>query len=317
MLKVLLASPEGEAYFDLLNDLPDVEIVRCRSTAEAMTVCAEIDVFYGRPSDELLAAAPKLRWIQASSAGVDFLMSTPMLVESPIPVTNTRGAHGPSIAEHVFAMLLTMTRGIPQATEWKGQKHWGRGEVYRSLREIKDSTIGIVGYGAIGRNVAKRAKAFDMEPLAVDARPGPGDDAVAEVWPVARLHEMLGRADVVVIAAPYTRESHHLIDAAAIRAMRPNAYLFAVSRGGIVDEAALAAAMQAGHLTGAGLDVTEQEPLPPESPLWDIPNLILTPHTAGASGPKERRCVEVFRENLVRFAAGQELMNLVDKRAGY
>jgi D-2-hydroxyacid dehydrogenase (NADP+) len=317
VLKVLLASPEGEAYFDLLNDLPDVEILRCRTTAEAMTLCEEIDVFYGRPSDDLLAAAPKLRWIQASSAGVDFLMSTPKLVESEIPVTNTRGAHGPSIAEHVFAMLLTMTRGLPQAAEWKTQKYWGRVEAYRSLREVKDSTIGIVGYGAIGRDVAKRAKAFDMDIIAVDARPGPGDESVAEVWPVSRLHEMLGQADVVVISAPYTRESHHLIDAAAIAAMKPDAYLIAVSRGGIVDEAALAEAMKGGHLAGAGLDVTETEPLPADSPLWEIPNLILTPHAAGASGPKERRCVEVLRENLVRFAAGQELMNLVDKRAGY
>ncbi|MGH2562812.1 MAG: D-2-hydroxyacid dehydrogenase, partial [Thermomicrobiales bacterium] len=279
--------------------------------------CQEIDVFYGRPTDDLLSVAPKLRWIQASSAGVDFLMSTPKLVESEVPVTNTRGAHGPSIAEHVFAMLLTMTRGIPQATEWKAQKYWGRVEAYRTLREIKDSTIGIVGFGAIGRNVAKRARAFDMHVLAVDARPGPGDDAVPEVWPVSRLHEMLGQADVVVIAVPYTRETHHLIDAAAIAAMQPDAYLIAVSRGGIVDEDALVAALKAGHLTGAGLDVTETEPLPPDSPLWEIPNLILTPHAAGASGPKERRCVEVLRENLVRFAAGQELMNLVDKRAGY
>jgi phosphoglycerate dehydrogenase-like enzyme len=317
VLKVLLASPEGEAYFDLLNDLPDVEFVRCRTTAEAMTVCEEIDVFYGRPTDELLAAAPNLRWIQASSAGVDFLLSTPNLVESEIPVTNTRGAHGPSIAEHVFAMLLTMTRGIPQATEWKAQKYWGRVEAYRTQREIKDSTMGIVGYGAIGRNVAKRARAFDLEVLAVDARPGPGDDAVTEVWSVSRLHEMLGRADVVVIAAPYTRETHHLIAAAAIAAMQPDAYLIAVSRGGIVDEAALVEAMRAGHLAGAGLDVTEKEPLPADSPLWEIPNLILTPHSAGASGAKERRVVEVFRENLIRFAKGDELMNLVDKRAGY
>jgi phosphoglycerate dehydrogenase-like enzyme len=210
-----------------------------------------------------------------------------------------------------------MTRGIPQATAWKSERYWGRGDGYRALREIKDATMGIVGYGAIGRAVAKRARAFEMDVLAVDARPGPGDAAVADVWPVSRLHELLGKVDVAVIAAPLTQDSRNMIDAKAIGAMRQDAYLIAISRGGIVDEAALADALLAGRLAGAGLDVTEQEPLPADSPLWAIPNLILTPHVAGASRPKERRCVEIFRENLTRYVNGAELINVVDKRAGY
>jgi phosphoglycerate dehydrogenase-like enzyme len=315
-VKVLLASHEGAAYFDVLNDLPDLEITQC-APGEAINHIADIEVFFGKPTDALLAAAPRLRWVQAPSAGVDFLFSCPNLVDCDIVVTNTRGAHGPSIAEHVFALLLTMTRGIPNAIAWKSQKHWGRDEGYHALHEIKDSTIGIVGYGAIGRNVAKRARAFDMDVLAVDARPGQGDDSVAEVWPVSRLYEMLGRSDVVVISAPYTPESHHLIDAEALAAMKPDAYLIVVSRGGILDEDALAMAMRNGKLAGAALDVAEKEPLPPESPLWDVPNLIITPHLAGASGPKEQRVMQIFHDNLIRYAKGEPLVNVVDKRAGY
>jgi D-2-hydroxyacid dehydrogenase (NADP+) len=316
-MKVVLSSFEGEAYFDMLNDLPNLDIVRVHSEAEAMSEMADCEVYYGRPSDALVDAAPHLKLIQSPGAGVDFLMNTPKLVESDIIVTNTRGAHGPSIAEHVFAFLLAFNRGIPQALEWQKEKHWGREEGYRALSEIKDTTVGIIGYGQIGRSVAKRARAFETEVIAVDARPGPGDENVAEVWPLERLHDLLGQSDSVVISAPYTRESRHLFDAAAFAAMKPTAYLIAISRGGIVDENALATALNSGQIAGAGVDVTEKEPLPAESPLWTARNIIITPHLAGASGPKERRCVQILHDNLVRLANGGELINVVDKKAGY
>jgi phosphoglycerate dehydrogenase-like enzyme len=316
-IKVLLASGEGQNYFDILDDVPGIEIVRASTRDEILERVGDVEVFYGPPSSELLAAAKALRWIQTPSAGVDVLMRLPELVENDIVMTNTRGAHGPSIAEHVFALLLSLTRAIPACLEWQKQKHWGRGESYRALHEIKGSTLGIVGFGAIGRNVAQRATAFEMAILAVDAQPVVGPPLVDEVWPVSRLHELLAQSDVVVIAAPFTRETRHLIDAAALAQMRSDAYLIAVSRGGIVDEAALIEALRAGRLAGVGLDVSEQEPLSPESPLWDFPNVIITPHVAGASAQKERRCVEIFRENLIRYTNGDPLMNLVDKRLGY
>ncbi|MFL5758768.1 MAG: D-2-hydroxyacid dehydrogenase [Thermomicrobiales bacterium] len=316
-MKLVLASFEGEAYFDMLNELPNLEIVRVNSEAEALPHMADCDVYYGRLSDALVAAAPRLKLVQSPGAGVDFLMNTPKLVESEIIVTNTRGAHGPSIAEHVFAFLLSFTRGIPQALAWQRDKHWGRHEGYRALHEIKDTTIGIVGYGQIGRAIAKRARAFETNAIAVDAHSGPGDASVEEVWPLSRLADLLRQADTVVISAPYTRESRHLIDAAALAAMKPSAYLIAISRGGIVDEDALAAALHAGQIAGAGVDVTEIEPLPADSPLWDAPNIIITPHLAGASGPKEQRCVQILHDNLVRLATGEPLINVVDKKAGY
>ena len=317
-MKLLLASVEGERFFDILNDVPDLEIVHAATADEMMAHAADVEVIYARPTPEFLAAAPKLRWIQAPSAGVDFLMSFPELVESEIPLTNTRGAHGPSIAEHVFALLLSLTRAIPTCLKWQADKMWNRNpSTYRLPREIMGSTIGIIGFGAIGRNVAKRALAFDMNVLAVDAVAGDGAPYCDEVWATERLHDLLAASDVVVVAAPYTKQTHHLLGAAEIAAMKEDAYLVVVSRGGIVDEAALASSMHSGHLAGAGIDVTEREPLPVDSPLWDLPNVIITPHLAGSSHQKERRCVEVLRENLLRFGRGEPLINVVDKRAGY
>ncbi len=316
-MKLLMTSIEGEAYFDLLDDvgIADLRIVRATSPEHAAAEIVDADVLYGFPRGDQLATARNLRLIQSSSAGVEWIPRVPGLVDSDVIVTNTRGAHAPSIAEHVFSLLLTFTRDIPQLLDWQRQRYWGRVEAYRTLREIKDRTIGLIGYGAIGKAIARRAVAFEMNVLAVDAYPVEGGDQ--DVWPSDRLPDLLAQSDVVVVTIPYTEGSHHLIDAAALARMRPDAYLIAISRGGIVDEEALVAALTAGTIAGAGIDVAETEPLPADSPLWDAPNLIITPHVAGASGPKERRCVEILRENLIRFANGDPLVNVVDKHRGY
>lgn len=316
MVKVLLAAQEGEAYFHLLDDVPGIEIVRV-APDQVLERVGEADVLYGFPSAEIVAAAPHLRWIQAPSAGVEFVAHIPALVASDIVVTNTRGAHAPSVGEHVFALLLTLTRDIRRSVEWQRHKHWGRTEGYRALHEIAGLTMGILGFGQIGRSVAHRAQAFELALLAIDAQAVDGQPYVDAVWPPHRLHDLLSRSDVVVVTAPYTSETHHLINAAALAAMRPSAYLVVVSRGGIVDEDALVTALENGQLAGAALDVTEHEPLPAASPLWALPNVLLTPHLAGASRAKERRCVEILRENLVRFANGEALLNVVDTRRGY
>ncbi|MBA2278782.1 MAG: D-2-hydroxyacid dehydrogenase [Chloroflexia bacterium] len=315
-LSVLIASAEGQDYYHLLDDLPGLSIRRC-APPEVTEQCAEIDIFFGKPSAEVLAAAPKLKWIQAPSAGVEFVASIPVLVESDIVLTNTRGAHGPSIGEHTFALLLALTRHIPESVDQQRRRHWDRGQLYRTAREIGGMTMGLIGFGAIARGIAQRAEAFEINLLAVDAQAVSGDPYLDEVWPVSQLDDLLTASDVVVVAAPYTGETHHLLDASRIARMKPDAYLIAVSRGGIIVEEALVAALTEGRLAGAALDVTEIEPLPVESPLWDAPNLLLTPHLAGASAPKERRVVEIFRDNLERFMNGEPLMNVVDKRLGY
>lgn len=320
-MKLLLAAAEGADHFGLLDDLPaeipGLTIARATTPDEIKAEIADAEVFYGFVNAELIAAAPKLRWIQSPSAGVEYVARIPELVESDILLTNTSGAHGPSIGEHTFALLLAMTRRLPICVEWQRQRHWGRKEGYRTSREIMGSTMGIVGFGRIGRGIAQRAQGFELELLATDAQDVDGTPWVDEIWPPSRLPELVERSDIVVVTTPLTAETHHLFDAAMLARMKPEAYLIVVSRGGIVDEPALAAALGEGRLAGAALDVTETEPLGPDSPLWDAPNLLLTPHLAGDSWQKERRCVEILRENLLRFAKGEALLNEVDKRRGY
>lgn len=315
-LKVVLCSQEGADFFHLLDDVEGVEITQT-TPDKVLESVSETEVYFGFPSKELLPAAPKLKWIQAASAGVEFVARIPELVESDVILTNTRGAHGPSIGEHTMALLLAMTRHIPESLEQQRRKHWERGRLYRTAREVGGMTMGIIGFGALGRGIAQRAQAFEMNLLAVDAQAIPGDPFVEEVWPVSRLDELMEQSDVVVVSAPLTAETRNLIDAGRLAKMKSDAYLVVVSRGGIVNEAALLDALTNHRIAGAALDVVEQEPLPADSPLWDAPNFILTPHLAGASAPKERRVVEIFRENLQRYIAGEPLLNVVDKSRGF
>ena len=321
-MRVVLSSREGEAFFHLVDELaaelPELEVVRASNQDELMAALPECEVFFGRVTDQICEAAPKLRWVQAPSAGVEHVPGVRALRERDIVVTNSRGAHGPSIGEHTFALLLALTRQLPLCFERQRERSWKREDIYfGGAREIRGMTMGLLGYGAIGRGVAQRAKGFELDLLAVDAQAHDPRPHLDEVWPPSRLPELLARSDVVVVSTPLTTETRHLLDAEAIGRMKPDAYLIVVSRGGIVDEAALVEAMQRGHLAGAALDVTEQEPLPPDSPLWDLPNIILTPHTAGASIGKERRVVEIFVDNLRRYRRGEQLVNLVDRERGY
>ena len=318
-MKVVLTQTEGAAHFGLLDDLSvdGLHIVQVTTPEQLAAEIVDADVFYGFPTADLLRAATALRWIQSPSAGVNFLHDLTELVENDVVLTNTRGAHGPSIGEHTFALLFALTRHIPESVQAQKQRHWARKELYRTSREMRGLTMGIVGYGAIGRAVAQRARGFDMDVIAVDPHPEPGAPFVVETWGMERLPDLLAQSDVVVVAAPLTAESYHLLDATALARMKADAYLIVVSRGGIVDEDALVDALESGRLAGAGLDVAEIEPLPAESRLWDAPNLIITPHTAGDSSEKERRCIEILRENLLRYASGESLLNIVDKRRGY
>ncbi|MDQ3044049.1 MAG: D-2-hydroxyacid dehydrogenase, partial [Chloroflexota bacterium] len=267
-MKLLLTASEGEAYFDLLNDLPDLEIVQATTRDEALSLAGDVDVIYGLPTAELVAAAPRLRWVQSSSAGVEYVANIPALVASEVIITNTRGAHGPSIGEHTFALLLAMTRELPTCLDQQRRHLWDRPFLYRTAREIQGLTMGIIGFGAIGRGVAERAVGFGLSLIALDLHTVDGSPFVDEILPASRLNELLSVVDIVVVTTPYTPQTHHLLGAKELAQMREDAYLIVVSRGGIVDEAALVASLESGHLAGAALDVTEIEPLPAESPLW-------------------------------------------------
>lgn len=316
-MKLVISTFEGEANFGLLDEIPNLTVVRIDAHEDLVREIADADVLYGRPDAEVLAAAKQLKLVQSQSAGVDFLMNFPELVESDVVLSNTRGAHAPSIAEHSFGLLLSLTRKIPTCLNYQRDHQWRWDGAYREPREIMGSTIGILGYGQIGRAIAQRASGFGVNLLAVDLFPGKGDDHVAEVWPIDRLHEMLAQTDILMIAAPLTRETHHMIGDAELSAMPDDAIVIAVSRGGVLDEDALLAGLKSGHIWGAGLDVNEIEPVSADNPLWDLPNVVISHHLAGSSWQKERRCVEILVENVKRLQNGDELINIVDKRAGF
>ncbi len=316
-MKLVIATNEGEANYGLLDGIPDLTVVRADSHDDLVREIADADVLYGRPDAEVLAAAKQLKLVQSQSAGVDFLMNFPELVESDVVLSNTRGAHAPSIAEHAFGLLLALTRKIPLSLDYQHKHQWRWENSYREPREIMGSTIGILGYGQIGRAIAQRASGFEVQLLAVDLYPGSGDRFVETVWPVDKLPDMLALTDILMVAAPLTRETHHMLGAKEFAAMPPGSIVIAVSRGGIVDEPALIDALNSGHIWGAGMDVNEVEPVPADSPLWDMPNVVMSHHLAGSSWQKEKRCVEILIENIRRLQDGAELINVVNKQAGF
>ena len=306
----------------------------CRDAADVEAALAEhpgTEVLYALhvPPDSL-SLAPQLRWLQLHSAGADHLLGHPIL-QSGVLVTTTSGIHATPIAEYVMASFLAHRWQVARWTRCQRGHEWptGRWSVF-ARPELRGTTVGILGYGSIGREVARLASAFGMHVLAM-ARTGrtpdrgyqlpgtgdPGGTIPVRFYPPSELREMLAQSDYVVLALPLTPATTHLIGEAELRAMRPGAYLVNIARGPIVDETALAAALREGWIAGAGLDVFEVEPLPPGSPLWDMDNVLISPHIAGHSPLYNERAAALFAENLRRYVAGELLLNLVDKAAGY
>jgi phosphoglycerate dehydrogenase-like enzyme len=298
---VTFADADGE---DFAGALADAEVVVAPSL-----------------SDEELARAGRLRWLSSVAAGLEEIV-TPALLARGVAVTNASGVHGPNIAEHVLAMILMFTRGLPRLYRAQLAHRWERNLSSRSdgPGELTGKTLVIVGLGRIGEAIAARARPFGVRIVALKRDPATRHDAavaVAELLPMDALDEALGRADHVCLTVPLTRATHRLMDARRLARLRPSAYLYNVSRGAVIDEAALVAALRGGKLAGAGLDVFEQEPLPAESPLWDLDNVILTPHVSGATPLYYDRTAALFADNLDRFLAGQPLRNRFDPARGY
>ena len=275
----------------------------------------DCEAVYGQVTTDDFPSASKLRWVQSPSAGVEWMWRVPALQESDVIVTNMRGAHAATIAEHTFAMLLTLTRGLRTFEQNQKDHEWGRWQV--PLSSIKGLTMGIVGFGNIGRAIARRATGFEMRVLAVDVESVPGGEGVELVWPLSRLNDLFRESDVVAISAPITPGSRDMIGREQIRQMKRGSYILQMSRGGIVNEPALVDALEEGHLSGAGLDVTATEPLPVGDPLWTAPNLIITPHSSAASGLTYDLAWSILSENVGHFMRGEPLVNTVDKRRGW
>ncbi len=293
---------------------------------------AEILYSYGGrlPSPDRV---PNLRWVQLHSAGADGILDHPLMQKGGVMITTTSGIHATPIAEYCLAVMLAHSQRLPDYGDAQKQKDWGAKKSTREkAHELRGRTLGVVGYGSIGREAARLANAFGMKILATKRdvrRPQdegfrPDDlgekdgDPVDRLYPPEALHTMLAECDYVIVAVPLTSETEGMIDAEALAAMKPGAYIINIARGKIIDEAALIEALESGHLGGAGLDVFEQEPLPQSSPLWEMDNVIVTPHVSGYTpGNYDRRACELFIENLHRYMEGRELYNVVSVEHGY
>jgi len=294
----------------------NVDLAVPRNDAEMLKASEDAEVILGEPSVEAIRAAKKLKWVQHWAAGVERL--PPELMQHPCVLTNMQRVFAPVIAETAFALLLGLTRGLVQASVPNFRlRKWDRGGSV-PLDDLYQKTMGVVGLGGIGTEIARRAHCgFGMKVLGVDPKPMPRPEFVAELREPAWLPEMVPQVDVLVSCAPHTRETVKLFNEAVFRALRKTAWFINVSRGALVDQVALARALKEGWIRGAGLDVTTPEPLPPEDPLWDCPNLVITPHNSGGAPVRQVRLVALVAENVRRYSTGLALLNVVDKERGY
>lgn len=310
-------STEGVAR--LRAGAPHVEVVHARTADELVEGVVEADVaFSWRIDARALSHARRLRWIHTPAAGIGPALLSDTLRRSDIVLTNSRGLNAPSVAEHAWALVLAMARRLPEAVARQATSTWAQNELTTPApRLLQGLTLGIVGLGTIGTAVARPGRAFGMRIVATRRhadRPSPDVDAI---YPPTDLDRLLATSDVVVVAAPETIETKRLIGAGELALMKRDALLVNVGRGTLIDEAALVAALHAGHLGGAALDVFVEEPLPADSPLWTAPRLIVSPHLGGVRGDYWDVAVDLFLENLRRFENTEPLLNVVDKDAGY
>ena len=271
---------------------------------------AEIVLGYLFP-DELLKEAAALKWIQLMSAGADQVIFSPLLKDD-VQVTTARGVHSPQMAEYALGVLVSLARNLPEMVRNQERRVWKQwpGET------LKGKTLGIIGFGAVGQEIAKFARALGMRVVATRKSGQPHLLADAIYGP-KDMGKVLAESDFVIVAVPLTPETHGLIGPTQLAQMKRGAFLINLSRGGIVDEAALVQSLRQRQLAGAALDVFDQEPLLRDSPLWEAPNLLITPHISGLSRDYVRRVTEIFVNNLRRFQKGQPLLNLVDRSRGY
>ena len=300
-----------------------------REWPEGLITDAEIVYAMNAAPDKV--QAPDLRWLQVHSAGVNHLTEKPIW-ESEIKITTTSGIHAPNIGQYVMAQILAFAHKVKRWYDYQLKHEWPEGRYEKFLPdELRGKTIGILGYGSLGREVARLTRGFGMTILATkrDAKsiidpgytvPGSGDPEgimADRVYPTEATRSMVAECDYIVLTLPYTSRTHHIIDKDLLKAMKSDCFLVNVGRGKLIDEAALIRALENGWITGAGLDVFEQEPLPADSPLWSMDNVIISPHISGITPHYDDRAIEVFAENLRRYLNYEPLINLVDRDAGY
>jgi len=299
----------------------DVELPRDERELEQVIPETEILYAWGL-TGRLVPAATKLRWIHTPLSGVDRVLN-PELLKTSIRITSSRGVNSVAVAEHVFGMVLALTRGLAQAARAQADRRWIQGDLYGrkpALSELHGKVMGLYGFGEIGRELASRAHAFGMKVWAVSrsatskTKPPHGVD---RLLPAKRVEAMVRASDVLVLALPLTEATRGVAGERLLHAMKRTAILVNIGRGALVQEPALSRAMREGWIAGAALDVFVHEPLPGESPLWKLPNVLLTPHVAGTHPDYMARSAGIFLDNLKRYRAGKPLLNEIDLTAGY
>jgi phosphoglycerate dehydrogenase-like enzyme len=310
--------PEAQVE-SLRGAFPQHTFVRADDPGQTLERIGGADAaFASRLEPAHVAAAPRLRWVHSAAAGVGNMLF-PAMIDAPIQLTNSRGVTSPAVAEHVIAVTLALLRDLPLASRRQAEGVWAQDEFHHvqpPLRNLAGSRVLIVGLGSIGERVARLAAAFGAQVVGLRRRPGAKPEGVDAIFGPDALHDELPRADVVVIAAPHTRETSHLFGAGELSLLKDGAVLVNVSRGKLIDEAALAGELARGRIRAA-LDVFDHEPLVGGSPLWRSPHALITPHVSGFFADYWPTAVALFADNLRRFEAGEPLRNLVDKKVGY
>lgn len=334
-IKVLITVDLPEPLLDRLKAVSPQLLVELAPVVEAEELTeqqmAEVEVLYTRRALPEPEQAPSLRWVQFHWAGIDAFVEHSLL-RSEVKITTLSGAAVPQMAEYALTMMLAAGRHLPRMLEDKQQKQWAEDRFARFRpSELRGATVGIVGYGSIGREIARLCQAFGAQVLAakrnlkqleqVGYMPQGLGDPQAEIperiYPPQAVGSMASECDFLVLTVPLTPNTRGLVDEAVLQKMKPSGYLVDLSRGGVVDHGALVEALREERIAGAALDVFPVEPIPENSPLWELPNLILSPHIAGSSGQYLERAAELFAENLRRYVANEPLLNLFDPERGY
>ncbi len=312
-IKIVVTGMGPDAVRQIQEAARDATVVGVETSRLAEQV-TDADAIIGTITPELFKAARRLRWVQVYSAGVE-RYCFPELVSSDVALTNCKIIQGPNIADHAMGLLLALTRGLHRAIPSRAQEEWNRG-AYQPI-ELRGKTAVVLGVGGIGTQIAQRAHAFDMKVIGVDPKDMPLNYWISKIVSPDRLDSVLPEADVVFMAAPLTPESQGMMGRKQFALMKKRSYFIAVSRGKTYDSTALLEALSSGDLAGAGLDVTDPEPLPKGHLLWKCDNVIITPHIAGQSDAVQGRRMALILENVGRFVRGEQLINIVDKKKGY
>lgn len=318
LLMQTLTLPDATPFVDDIRAAaPEGSTINvAESMRDAAPLLADAEVVLGIINERMFAGAPKLRWVHATASGIDMFMFDDF-IESDVVLTGEKGLVGGHLADTGFGLLLALTRQIHTAIKLGPEAWEHRVEMRMNEIELEGLTMGVLGFGGTGREMARRAQAFGMRNIAVDGHPANPEWGVAEVWGLDRTDELLAESDVIAVCLPLTEETDGMFDDETFDKMKPGSIIVNVTRGEIIQDEPLVRALESGRLGGAALDVAPGEPLPPEHKLFTLPNVAMTPHTAGASQLRAGRNVDRFVRNLRAAQTGTNFEGVVDKHAGF